>query len=716
MFAGPQRTAYTFALTLSESEPRMSTTAPAGTITLKPRARLIRLIGQELISDEPVAVVELAKNAYDADAKRVVIRFEGSSFDKIERIIVADDGHGMTLETALTAWLEPGTTSKRHTRVSPGGRLYQGEKGIGRFASARLAKTLLLESKTESTSPGVMILLQWGAFDDNAYLEDIPISYETGTIADLTRGTRLTMEGLQRQWTEADFERLQQRLSRLLSPFDDVKDFVIELIVPGRPDMSGEVQAPELVLKPKYELKGGLSPVGAFTGKLLVDGKPHRTFENRKILGNGLVPGCGPFEVDIRAWDRDRDGLLPIADRMKTGVQEIRRTLNAFCGVSIYRDGFRVYPYGQEGNDWLTLDNRSRQNPVRSLANNQIVAAIRISRDTNPSLQDRSNREGMVLNEAHEELANWFTAILSLLEEERYALRPRQTKSDQVEPLFESLDISAAVKEARKELGDDHRVARMLANADQQVRTGVERVQEVFSRLLLSSGLGHMVDVVIHEIGSPLGKVTRQLGILEKELDEMLSAAHLKKISPMFVSMNGWLEQIHNLRQRLEPQTPAKRGRATSFDVRQEVEDTLELYSALIAKQGVEVTAKLPKSPLNVRMSRASLGQVLANLIDNALFWIGSHKGVGKGGELLVAVKSLDGGFTVTVSDDGPGVDEDDKARIFEPYFTHKPNGMGLGLYIARLVIEPYGKLLYVADGPLSGATFEARFERSVGL
>jgi len=694
----------------------MSTTPTAGTITLKPRARLIRLIGQELISDEPVAVVELAKNAYDADARRFVVRFEGTRFDKVDRIVVEDDGHGMSLETTLSAWLEPGTTSKRHTRVSPGGRLYQGEKGIGRFAAARLAKTLLLESKTQSTAPGVMVLLQWGAFDDNSYLADIPISYETGPIADLDRGTRLTMEGLQRQWTEPDFERLQQRLSRLLSPFDDVKGFVIELSVPGRPDLSGEVQAPELVLKPKYELKGALSAAGTFTGEILADTKTRRSFETRKILGNGQLPRCGPFEVDIRAWDRDREGLIPIAERLKTGVQEIRRTLNAFCGVSIYRDGFRVYPYGQEGNDWLTLDNRSRQNPVRSLANNQIVAAIRISRATNPDLQDRSNREGMVLNDAHEELATWFTAILSLLEEERYALRPRQPKSDQVEPLFESLDISAAVKEVRKELGESHRVARMLASADQQVRSGVERIQEVFSRLLLSSGLGHMVDVVIHEIGSPLGKVTRQLGILEKALEEMLSAAQLKKVSPMFISMNGWLEQIHNLRQRLEPQTPAKRGRATSFDVRQEIEDSLELYSALIAKQNVKVTTHLPRSSLNVRMSRASLGQVLANLIDNALYWIASHKGAGKGGELLISAKALESGFTVSVSDDGPGVDEDDQARIFEPYFTHKPNGMGLGLYIARLVIEPYGKLLYIPDGPLSGACFEARFERSVGL
>jgi len=107
---------------------------------MRPRARLIGLIGDELISDEPVALVELVKNAYDADATRVEVRFEGSDPERPERIVVVDNGTGMDLDTVLTAWFEPGTVIKRKQERSPGGRLYQGAKGIGRFAAARLAE------------------------------------------------------------------------------------------------------------------------------------------------------------------------------------------------------------------------------------------------------------------------------------------------------------------------------------------------------------------------------------------------------------------------------------------------------------------------------------------------------------------------------------------------------------------------------------------------
>jgi hypothetical protein len=85
-------------------------------------------------------------------------------------------------------------------------------------------------------------------------------------------------------------------------------------------------------------------------------------------------------------------------------------------------------------------------------------------------------------------------------------------------------------------------------------------VSEVFSSLLVSAGLGHMIDVVIHEIGSPLGKINRQFIILEKQLKGMLDAEEYERTKGKLKSIQGWLEQIHTLRQRLDPQTPAKRG------------------------------------------------------------------------------------------------------------------------------------------------------------
>jgi signal transduction histidine kinase len=687
-------------------------TERSGASKLRPRARLITLIGEDLISDEPVAVVELVKNAYDADASRVTVTFSGSDRDQL---IVEDDGHGMNLDTVLGAWFEPGTLSKKREERSPQGRIYQGAKGIGRFASARLAKSLYLESRTDPASVGITVLFDWGSFDDESFLDEVEVAWEERQSLDLRRGTRLTLDGLRKRWTDDDYRDLHSRLSRLISPFREITDFVIELHIPGHPEWSGEVQPPELLAHPRYQLNGAVDEEGFFDGTLMYDGAFVEEFTRKKLAGTGEVPACGPFSTEIRAWDRDREGLDPVATRLNQSIMEVRRTLNDYSGVSIYRDGFRVYPYGQRGNDWLNLDNRSRQNPVLRLANNQIVAAIKISRDTNPDLRDRSTREGLVLNDSYRALENWFIEVLEEIEAYRYSVRPRRQTDTAKDPLFEAFDIRDTASQARTALGPNHEVAALITQLERQVSEGVDRVQEVFSRLLMSAGLGQMVDIVIHEIGAPVGKINRQVEILERRVVASQDPKFVETVVPMITSIKGWLEQIHNLRQRLDPQTAGRRGRATSFDVREEVEDTFRLYGALLAGQHIDWDIKGPSEPVQVFMARSALAQVLANLVDNAIFWLIRSKGSGKGGTIRAAIERLDTGFAVTVSDDGPGVPEEDRSKIFEPYFTRKPNGIGLGLYIARLVIEPYGRLVYNDAGPLGGASFEADFDHGVG-
>ena len=621
----------------------------------------------------------------------------------------------MTLDTVLTTWFEPGTISKIRTERSPRGRIYQGAKGIGRFASARLASSLYLESRTSPTSVGVTVLFDWGAFDDESFLDEVEVAWEERRSLDLRRGTRLTLDGLRKHWTDDDYRELHSRLSRLISPFKEVTDFVIELHIPGHPELSGNVQAPLLLAHPRYQLTGTVDGEGFFDGTLMYDGAIAKEFRRHKLGGTGKTPGCGPFSTEIRAWDRDREGLGPVAIQLNQSIMEVRRTLNDYSGVSIYRDGFRVYPYGQRGNDWLRLDNRSRQNPVLRLANNQLVAAIKISRDTNPGLRDRSTREGLVLNESYRELETWFIEILELIESYRYSVRPRRTTDTTREPLFEAFDIRDTVSQARTALGPDHEVSALITQMERQVSEGVERVQEVFSRLLMSAGLGQMVDIVIHEIGAPIGKINRQMELLERKVAVSQDAKLVQTVVPMLASIKGWLEQIHNLRQRLDPQTAGRRGRATSFDVRDEVDDTFHLYEALLSSQHIDWSIEEQSEPVQVFMARSALAQVLANLVDNAIYWLIRNKGSGNGGTIRATIERLETGFAVTISDDGPGVLEEDRSKIFEPYFTRKPNGIGLGLYIARLVIEPYGRLVYNDAEPLGGASFEAVFDHGVG-
>ncbi|WP_421717939.1 sensor histidine kinase [Algiphilus sp.] len=691
---------------------------------MRPRARLLNLVGEELISDEPVAVVELVKNAFDADASKVSIRFEGQAPEQPERIVIEDDGHGMSLDVVLGAWLEPGTVHKKHLTSSPAGRTFQGAKGIGRFAAARLAHNLLLQSRS-GDGREVTVMLEWDQFDDERYLDEIEIDYEVAESDKETHGTTLSLERVRKAtWTREDYESLHQRLSRLVSPFRDVPDFEIFLDIPEHFDLSGVVEPPDMVLQPMYVLKGQVNKEGVFVGGLRASAasNPHVRDEDiikpltLKLGDVDKKPTCGGFEVEIRAWDRDRESLEPyFVNQLGNTITKVRSTLNAFCGVSIYRDGFRVYPYGETGNDWLYLDNRSRQNPTTRLANNQIVGAIKISRDDNPDLKDRSNREGLVANNAYRDLAAWFELVLQKLEEFRYPIRPRDGSSGGPAQMFEDLDLTEFLRELKQRVGDDPELEKVIEEQREIQKRGIERIQETFSRMLRSAGLGQMVDIVIHEIGTPLGKISRQRLIIGKVVEKNVAPPALEKVSAEVERLAPWIDEISALRGRLEPQSPAKRGRATSFSVKDEIEDTLSLYQSLIDKQGVEVVLDYCADEVRVRMARSSLTQVLANLVDNALGWIRYKYGSGKGGVLKIALDTSKSGFVVRVSDDGVGVPEGNRGFVFEPYFSTKSAGMGLGLHISRLVIEPYGRLLLSEVGELGGATFEAYFEKGVG-
>ncbi|WP_084502093.1 sensor histidine kinase [Fundidesulfovibrio putealis] len=699
------------------------TTKNTGEAQMRPRARLVKLIGDELISDEPVALVELVKNAYDADASVVNVVFEGADPDSLDRIIVEDDGFGMCLDDILNKWLEPGTISKRGKEMTPKGRILQGAKGIGRFASARLAERLILESKMLD-HPGVVIIIDWGVFDDDKYLEEVIVEWEEADPTSLPHGTRITLEGLRKNWNAKDFTLLHSRLGSLISPFNDVVDFDIHIAIPG--NFTGHVTPPEIIMSPRYRLEGCLTDDGMFTGQIEIEGKDVHFCHDLRIRDKNTSVLCGPFMVEIRAWDRDTESLKPLADRFGQSVTKLRSTLNEYCGVGIYRDGFRVHPYGQKGEDWLNLDLRSRQNPSKNLANNQIVASIRIGRDRNPNVIDRSTREGLVINDEFKDLQQWFEHILNVLEGHRYKAKPRSNDVRADAAFFDGLDLKDEVQAAQKSLGPDHPVAKLMVQADKRVRDRAERIQEHLNRLLTLSGLGQMVDLVMHEIGAPLGKINRRIEIFENKLLPFVSgmpgSCHgseskwfRDQVPSNIRDIKEWCEQINLLRDRLDTQTPAKRGKATAFDVREEIANTLDLFSMLIDRQKIVVKCDIPTEPFMVKMSRASLGQVMSNLVDNALYWLTKHHGKGSGGLLQIDLDPLPSGFKIIVADNGPGISEEDKERIFDSYYTTKPAGMGLGLYVARLAMDSYGKLLCSDNCDQPGACFEAIFERSIG-
>ena len=198
-----------------------------GVYNFRPSARLIRTIGDDIIKDVYAAVIELIKNAYDADANNVELKFIDLENAEKAKIIIKDDGHGMDYETVVNNWMVPATGDKLTRRNSPGGRYMQGRKGIGRFATSILGNSLLMET-TDESGITTTVLIDWDVFNVEKYLDEIEILIESRNSGKKS-GTLLTIEPGERvvNWTQNEMEILKKELRKLVSPIIEKENFYI---------------------------------------------------------------------------------------------------------------------------------------------------------------------------------------------------------------------------------------------------------------------------------------------------------------------------------------------------------------------------------------------------------------------------------------------------------------------------------------------------------
>lgn len=262
---------------------------------LRPRARIMKTLGSELISNDAVAVIELVKNAYDADANRVLIKFVGPLLPGQGRIEIFDDGTGMSLDVVRGAWMEPATAGKRQqTSSGSKGRRVLGEKGIGRFAAMRLASELELVTRSQGMDQEVYAIIDWTQFEDeHKYLDEVLILIDlrkpevvrsdVGLDAiwpkhevpvdcpPSEQGTLLRMNNLAQAWDAERFRLIQRGLSRLVSPFKENKDFSVFIQAPEEhSEFSSEITPPAALNYPHYSVQGTIDPQGKCDLKLEV--------------------------------------------------------------------------------------------------------------------------------------------------------------------------------------------------------------------------------------------------------------------------------------------------------------------------------------------------------------------------------------------------------------------------------------------------------------
>lgn len=723
-------------------------------LRFRPRARIMTTLGLELINSDTVALAELVKNSFDADARHVLVAITGEVTEEgliradTGTINILDDGHGMNESTIKSTWLEPATGFRRRSTFTPGGRRVLGEKGVGRFAAAKLGTSLELTSKTKEDEE-VQLKIDWSTFDtDDKYLDEVQFALRvadkgvfgrTGSVSKmwqtnineylnfkeklaLDHGNLLTITGLYNPWTPKDVEDIHRALSRLVSPFQDkhiVTEFNIILNLPESFDVdSGLIERPDVFQKPHYKLGAEVDEDGHATVLIELRDEPERIVN--KIIHNQDQKNlrCGPFEIFLNVWDRDSESLRSLAsDSGSTKI--VRDALDSAAGISIYRDGFRVLPFGERGDDWLNLDHRRIQNPTLSLSNNQIIGYVLICRDQNPELIDQTNRQGIIGGPAFSDLRDAVLELLRLLEKERYKIRPRQERKSKG-GLFDRIDLSELQSAVASSVPSESNIPKMVDDIQKKIDDRLENVGEVLSRYHRLATLGQLIDQVVHELAQPIVAIRQASTLGTESIDRSLkrntvaaSSRILDKLKGYYTKIDGQARVANDVVRRVAPFGGRRRGRPQKYMIETAIKDIVALLRENIKSINAEV--RLPSTNHEVSLDGSEIQQVLLNLLTNSLYWL---KQVRKDSRIISieVERNNDKSLSLVVEDSGPGVSEGDHDRIFDPYFSTKPNGVGLGLSIAGEIVEDYygGTLELLSPGRLGGARLRATLKKRV--
>lgn len=666
-----------------------------GSAVFKPRARLLSLLGEQLITSEVIAVVELVKNAYDADATLVSVRFEKASDPEEGMITVEDNGFGMTLDTILNVWLEPGTEFRKAQRErgekSPiHGRPLLGEKGIGRFAAHRLGNVIEVITKTKDSEMEIELEVNWRLFDQSKYLSDIPVNWMTRKPKVLVKeghGTRIVIRDLKNAWSSQMVTNLREKLDALQAPLKEKFGFQIKFIAPEYPEVQEKkMTLKEIIDKALYSFTGYVDEKGFLDA---VYQFKHEAFlgESRKMEikedlrdetfalpgGNLRVPNCGPFTVRFYAWDLDPATLKETITR---GFYE--KVVKPHTGVQIYRDGFRVWPYGELGNDWLNLDHRRFTNPTKCVSNNQVIGLVDISSSTNPELVDKTDREGIIENEAYNFLKCLAVLAINVFEIERRRDRDRilslMGKEKRIDRTRERIE------ELRIKINKNNDLAKYEKEVDNIENAYMTEVRETVEPLIVSAGIGIAYLMPAHEIQFCIIDLEKLIHELDSDLTRLGVGGRVGEKIPNMLQITDMIKDIADGALELARKKPE------TFSLRSAVDFACYIKRPDLNSEKVRWTVT-EKEEIMIKGQKNLVMSCILNLLENSIYWLSTKKEK----QIQITIDRDSGSKPrITVSDNGPGIRKDDLPYLGEAYWTRKPNGTGLGLFISKRAMKAF--------------------------
>ena len=685
-------------------------------VKIRPSSNLIDSIGKNLIIDEISAIVELIKNSYDADAENVFIKFyqEGANL----LIEIKDDGNGMSFSTVENNWMVPATDYKKKNKYSSKKkRRVLGEKGLGRYSVGILGNFLALE--TIKNSKKTLLKIEWDKIKNFQYLDEIEFEMEEKETNE-NNGTKLLIKKENFQlWDEIKKKTLEKELKKLLFPlkeendnfkiFLEYKNFEIYNKQKKIEIINKKIEIVPFELLEYYDLKlvGVINKKNEISYEIF--SKNEKSLEKNiitkeyigKILEDKGGKFPGEFKVDFRFFNREPAAINDLKNYLKKenneefGKVEVRALLDEISGVSIYKNKFRIRPYGEEEYDWLQLNKRRFLNPSMKISNNQLNGTVSLSDDT--FLSEKSARDGLQENEYFLGLKVIVLELLTKLEIKMSFEKKKEGKKENFKEknLFENIGNFKEVKEKIKlkakqldipEKGIEE-FEKIIDKKEIESQKEIKEIKEIVIIYAKHITLGKLTNKIIHEGRKSLAFFRNGCNYLKREIKNFVVSPIEDIKNKLFNKIEDFelqRERLSQLFKSIEPLSSRKRTNPKLTNLIEVIKESLVFFESELEK----VNLVLELENIECTIIRDDFVLAICNIVENSLYWLNFSK---KKSELKIKLyKTNLEKIRIDFIDNGPGIKEEyiENGIIFEFGFSSKEDGTGLGLSMAGEALQ----------------------------
>ncbi|MBU9169586.1 ATP-binding protein [Burkholderia gladioli] len=661
-----------------------------------------------------------------------------AAYKTTSRIVFTDTGSGMSRRDLRDIYLTIGTTHRARAvrdalNTDEESPPYLGEKGVGRLSVMRLGWRVRIETGTVEDTETSVLEIDWRKFEeaDDAEASSVRIAPTRGRPKEIgTSGTVITVSDLRSSWS---IQRLQQiardEISRMSDPFswEQRRRFRVRISMNGVSVSSPRDVAAELLKEAHAKCVGEYVVEDAETGKpslkATIESKLYSgdsrvfTFDLTDLMSlsglaeNGqpwtVLKSLGGFKFELYWFNRQRLKAIPeLGDR-----NEVRALVKAWTGICLFRDGYRVLPYGGEGDDWLNLDMEALSASGYKLNTKQIIGRVTIGRLSNPKLIDQTNRQGLIESPEKEALISILHELISAWWHD-YLNEAIRTQKKLVElaydPVGESTVVETleeratnSIREIRRNYTGEARLLAEVKDAFLEIkeahRRAVERIgaiEEEKERLTQLAGIGLLVEMIAHELA-------RATELTQATLKDLSRRDLGGDASAALKTLGSQVKVIQKRLLALEPLAISARFRRSQQRLAPILTYVLDGHTAQFGPARHDIAVSIdPRSDLETVafIIEGHFVQIIENLISNSVYWLDLHKKEHPSFEPEIVVTILSDPPRIQYFDNGPGIPKNRAESIFEPFFSTKKGNVarrrGLGLYIARQNAESMGGAL----------------------